>query len=64
MFGPRGEPRLLLLILIDDYDFKGYELIKAIEEMAGGDCALSPGVACLTLALLGHLANAPIEAEG
>jgi len=64
IFGIRGEPRLLLLTLIDDHDRKGYELTNAIDEMAGGDCALSPRVACLTLALPGHFAKAPIAAEG
>ncbi len=51
MFGP-GELRLLLLLLIDEQDRHGYELIKAIEELAGGDYAPSPGVVYPTLALL------------
>ena len=51
MFGP-GELRLLLLLLLDEQDRHGYELIKAIEELAGGDYAPSPGVVYPTLALL------------
>jgi DNA-binding PadR family transcriptional regulator len=51
MFGP-GELRLLVLLLLDEQDRHGYELIKAIEELAGGDYAPSPGVVYPTLALL------------
>jgi len=51
MFGP-GELRLLLILLLDEQDRHGYELIKAIEELAGGDYAPSPGVVYPTLALL------------
>jgi len=51
MFGP-GELRLLLLLLLDEQDRHGYELIKAIEELAGGEYAPSPGVVYPTLALL------------
>jgi DNA-binding PadR family transcriptional regulator len=51
MFGP-GELRLLLLLLLDEQDRHGYELIKAIEELAAGAYAPSPGVVYPTLALL------------
>ena len=56
--GPRGrmfvqgELRLLLLKLIGDDTRHGYELIKAIEELTGGNYAPSPGVVYPTLSLL------------
>ena len=56
--GPRGrmfaggELRLLLLKLIGDETRHGYELIKAIEELTGGNYAPSPGVVYPTLSLL------------
>ena len=56
--GPRGrmfaqgELRLLLLKLIGDDSRHGYELIKAIEELTGGNYAPSPGVVYPTLSLL------------
>ena len=63
MFGP-GELRLLLLLLLDEQDRHGYELIKAIEELAGGEYAPSPGVVYPTLALLadeGMITEVPSE---
>lgn len=51
MFGP-GELRLLLLLLLDEQERHGYELIKAIEELAAGAYAPSPGVVYPTLQLL------------
>jgi len=39
-----GELRLVLLKLIADQPRHGYELIKAIEDMTGGEYAPSPGV--------------------
>ncbi len=56
--GPRGrmfaggELRLVLLKLIGDDTHHGYELIKAIEELTGGNYAPSPGVVYPTLSLL------------
>ena len=47
-----GELRLLLLLLLDEQDRHGYELIKAIEELAAGAYAPSPGVVYPTLQLL------------
>jgi DNA-binding PadR family transcriptional regulator len=61
MFGS-GELRLLLLKLIADQSRHGYELIKAIEELTGGEYAPSPGVVYPTLSLLvdeGKIAEAP-----
>lgn len=51
MFG-QGELRLALLALIAENPSHGYELIKAIEEMTGGDYAPSPGAVYPTLQLL------------
>ena len=64
MFAP-GELRLALLALIAENPSHGYELIKAIEEMTGGDYAPSPGAVYPTLQLLedeGSIEEA--EAEG
>ena len=51
MFGP-GELRLVLLALIAGENKHGYELIKEIEELTGGEYSPSPGVIYPTLALL------------
>ncbi|MFN4019605.1 MAG: PadR family transcriptional regulator [Erythrobacter sp.] len=51
MFAP-GELRLALLALIAEQPSHGYELIKAIEDMTGGDYAPSPGAVYPTLQLL------------
>lgn len=59
-----GELRLLLLLLLDEQDRHGYELIKAIEELAAGAYAPSPGVVYPTLSLLvdeGMIAEVPGE---
>lgn len=50
-----GELRLVLLKLIADEPRHGYELIRAIEEMTGGDYAPSPGVVYPTLTLLDEM---------
>ncbi|MEO1490415.1 MAG: PadR family transcriptional regulator, partial [Pseudomonadota bacterium] len=51
MFGS-GELRLALLALIAKEPRHGYELIKAIEDMTGGQYAPSPGAVYPTLQLL------------
>jgi DNA-binding PadR family transcriptional regulator len=56
-----GELRLVLLKLIADQPRHGYELIKAIEEMTGGEYAPSPGIIYPTLTMLedmGHISEA------
>lgn len=61
-----GELRLVLLKLIADEPRHGYELIKSIEELAGGGYAPSPGVIYPTLTMLsetGHVASED-DAEG
>src|SRR5436309_2380238 len=47
-----GELRLVLLKLITDQPRHGYDLIRAIEELTGGEYAPSPGVVYPTLTLL------------
>ena len=47
-----GELRLVLLKLVADEPRHGYDLIRAIEEMTGGEYAPSPGVVYPTLTLL------------
>lgn len=51
MFGS-GELKLVLLKLIADEPRHGYDLIRAVEDMTGGQYAPSPGVVYPTLTLL------------
>lgn len=51
LFG-HGDMRLVLLHLLQQGPQHGYELIKAIEHLAGGDYSPSPGVIYPTLTLL------------
>jgi len=48
----QGELRLALLVLIAEETRHGYELIKAIEELTGGEYAPSPGAVYPTLAMM------------
>ncbi len=54
MFGS-GELRLVLLKLIADEPRHGYDLIRAIEALTGGDYAPSPGVVYPTLTMLADM---------
>src|SRR5215212_1826529 len=59
-----GELRLVLLKLIADEPRHGYDLIRAIEELTGGEYAPSPGLVYPTLTLLqdmGLIEEAPGE---
>ena len=59
-----GELRLVLLKLIADEPRHGYDLIRAIEELTGGEYAPSPGIVYPTLTLLqdmGLIEEAPGE---
>jgi len=47
-----GELRLVLLKLVADEPRHGYDLIRAVEELTGGEYAPSPGVIYPTLTLL------------
>jgi DNA-binding PadR family transcriptional regulator len=58
-----GDLRLLLLAMIAERPCHGYELIKAIEERAGGSYAPSPGVVYPTLAWLDDMGYASIDVE-
>ncbi|MEO7247626.1 MAG: PadR family transcriptional regulator [Novosphingobium sp.] len=51
VFGP-GELRLVLLHLVSEQPRHGYDLIKSIEELTGGNYAPSPGVVYPTLSLM------------
>ena len=54
MFGS-GELRLVLLKLIADEPRHGYDLIRAVEELTGGDYVPSPGVVYPTLTMLADM---------
>jgi DNA-binding PadR family transcriptional regulator len=59
-----GELRLVLLKLIADEPRHGYDLIRAIEDLTGGEYAPSPGIIYPTLTLLqdmGLIEEAPVE---
>ena len=58
-----GELRLVLLKLVADEPRHGYDLIRAIEDMTGGEYAPSPGVVYPTLTLLQDMGLIE-EAEG
>jgi DNA-binding PadR family transcriptional regulator len=58
-----GELRLLLLTMIADRPYHGYELIKAIEDHFGGRYSPSPGVIYPTLSWLDDMGYAAIAAE-
>lgn len=63
MFGP-GELRLVLLSLIAEAPRHGYELIREIEDLTGGEYAPSPGVIYPTLSLLEDEGMiAPVESD-
>lgn len=47
-----GELRLVLLKLISEQPRHGYDLIRAIEELTGGEYAPSPGIVYPTLTML------------
>jgi len=59
----QGDLRLVVLALLQERPRHGYEVIKAIEEMVGGDYSPSPGVIYPTLTLLAELGHAQISAE-
>jgi DNA-binding PadR family transcriptional regulator len=59
-----GELRLVLLKLISEQPRHGYDLIRAVEELTGGEYAPSPGVVYPTLTMLqemGLIEEAPGE---
>jgi DNA-binding PadR family transcriptional regulator len=58
-----GELRFVLLRLIEEKPRHGYELIKAIEDRAGGAYSPSPGVIYPTLTMLEELGHAVVTEE-
>ena len=63
-FLEHGDLRLLVLHLINEKPRHGYEIIKAIEELAGGAYAPSPGVIYPTLTMLEELGQVESTTEG
>ena len=63
-FFAHGDLRLVVLNLIAEKPRHGYEIIKAIEEMAGGAYSPSPGVIYPTLTLLEELSYVSVSASG
>ncbi len=59
-----GDLRMLILHLINEKPRHGYEIIKAIEDLAGGAYAPSPGVIYPTLTMLEELGQVISTAEG
>jgi DNA-binding PadR family transcriptional regulator len=63
-FLEHGDLKMLVLHLINEKPRHGYEIIKAIEDLAGGAYAPSPGVVYPTLTLLEELGHVASTAEG
>ena len=59
----QGELRLVVLNLLSERPRHGYEIIKAIEDLAGGDYTPSPGTIYPTLTLLEELGHATVTVE-
>ncbi len=59
-----GDLRMLVLHLINEKPRHGYEIIKAIEDLAGGGYAPSPGVIYPTLTLLEEIGQVSSVADG
>ncbi|MFM2288857.1 MAG: hypothetical protein RL684_2000 [Pseudomonadota bacterium] len=59
----QGGLKLVILHLLQERPRHGYEIIKAIEELAGGEYSPSPGVVYPTLTLLEELGQAAITEE-
>jgi DNA-binding PadR family transcriptional regulator len=58
-----GELRLVLLGLMEEKPRHGYEMIKAIEDRAGGAYSPSPGVIYPTLTMLEELGHTVVTEE-
>jgi len=59
----QGDLKLVVLDLLQTRPHHGYEIIKAVEELAGGDYTPSPGVAYPTLTLLEEIGHATVTQE-
>ena len=60
----QGDLRFVILKLIGESPRHGYEIIKAIEDLAGGAYAPSPGVIYPTLTMLEELGQVESTTEG
>ena len=58
-----GELRLVLLRLMEEKPRHGYEIIKAIEDRAGGAYSPSPGVVYPTLTMLEEIGHTVVTEE-
>lgn len=56
--------QLLVLALLADKPYHGYEIIKALEERSGGFYSPSPGMVYPALTYLEEIGYASVEAEG
>jgi DNA-binding PadR family transcriptional regulator len=56
--------QLVILALLADKPYHGYEIIKALEERSGGFYSPSPGMVYPALTYLEELGYASVEAEG
>ncbi|HTS21766.1 MAG TPA: PadR family transcriptional regulator [Casimicrobiaceae bacterium] len=56
--------QLLILALLVEKPYHGYEIIKALEERSGGFYSPSPGMVYPALTYLEELGHASVEAEG
>ena len=59
-----GDLRLILLALLADRPWHGYELIKALEERSGGFYSPSPGMVYPALTYLEEVGHASVTQEG
>ena len=62
-FFEQGDLKLVVLDLLRTRPRHGYEIIRAIEELAGGDYTPSPGVVYPTLTLLEEIGHAAVAQE-
>src|SRR5215471_3540767 len=56
--------QLLILALLADRPFHGYEIIRALEERSGGFYSPSPGMVYPALTYLEEIGYASVESEG
>ena len=56
--------QLLILALLADKPYHGYEIIRALEERSGGFYSPSPGMVYPALTYLEEIGRASVEAEG
>ena len=59
----QGDLKVVVLHLLQERPRHGYELIKALEELTGGEYSPSPGVIYPTLTLLEEMGHAEVTLE-